>query len=144
MAPEVFFTVCYGEANPPQEIQNLHTFTPATLYDHCRHRVKYADYPAVVADEGKSVNGIFATGLTDANMQMLDDFEGSEYERKAAQVTLNDEDSDSGANARTRDTSVYIFLNEKDLERREWDFDHFRQQRLDLWTRNELSFSRNK
>lgn len=144
MAPEVFYTVCYGVTNPPQAIKDLHTFTPATLYEHCRHRVKYADYPAVVAEAGKSVLGIYATGLTDANMQKLDEFEGSEYDRLPAQVTLASEDNSTSATAEVRDTSVYIFLNHKDLEKREWDYQEFREQRLKLWTRNELTFNDRK
>ncbi|PFH57460.1 hypothetical protein XA68_15034 [Ophiocordyceps unilateralis] len=94
MAPEIFFSVCYGTRRPPQPIRDLHTFTPAILDGHCRHRVQLADYPAIVPEKDHSVRGIYATGLTDANMHKLDLFEGDEYERVEVQVQLRERRGD--------------------------------------------------
>ena len=62
----------------------------AVLLGHTRHHVRGEDYPAVVAlgtgealvgralsgDEG-SVRGTLVTGLTDRDVELLDEFEGS-------------------------------------------------------------------
>lgn len=135
MAPEVFFSVCYGDANPPEVIKNLHTFSPAVLHGHCRHRVKMADYPAVVAEEGHSVRGVYATGLTDANMVKLDYFEGSEYERKKVKVRLLE--GESASEGEEKDVVAYIFLFPERLERGEWDFEQFRKDKMAYWARGD-------
>ncbi|KND93973.1 Protein AIG2 [Tolypocladium ophioglossoides CBS 100239] len=137
MAPEVFFSVCYGNKLPPKAIRDLHTFTPAILNDHCRHRVQYADYPAVIPEQGRSVRGVYVTGLTDANVKKLDYFEGSEYERVEAKVYVLQEKDGKEVVGEVKDTSVYIFLVPKNLEKREWDYEEFRRNKMQMWTRGE-------
>lgn len=140
MAQEVFFSVCYGHKLPLKAIRDLHTFTPAILNDHCRYRVKYADYPGVVPEKGCTVRGVYATGLTDANVKKLDYFEGSEYERVKAKVEVLHEKDDKDVVGEVRDTSVYIFLNPKHLEEGEWSFEDFVQNKMSMWTRGGLAF----
>ncbi|KAF4464119.1 disease resistance aig2 [Fusarium albosuccineum] len=137
MAPEVFFTVCYGTQNPPQVVKDMYTFTPAILEGHCRHRVRHADYPAVVAEEGHTVLGVYATGLTDANMHKLDFFEGSEYDKATVRVKLL-KDGETSTDGKIKETTVYIFNKPQLLEKREWDFEEFRKSKLRLWTRGSL------
>ncbi|KAH7326153.1 hypothetical protein B0I35DRAFT_474839 [Stachybotrys elegans] len=72
MAPEVFFSVCYLDSRPPKAVRNLHTFSPAVLDGCCRHRVMYADYLDIIPEGGRSVHGIYTTGLEDANLSKLD------------------------------------------------------------------------
>ncbi|KAJ7104126.1 hypothetical protein B0H15DRAFT_767084 [Mycena belliarum] len=72
---------------------------PAVLLQYTRHKVKYADYPGIVAyTEGRalfqheldreacSVRGTMVTGLTALDMKRLDIFEGTEYDREKVQV----------------------------------------------------------
>lgn len=140
MAPEVFFGVCYGQSVPPKAIQALHTFTPAVLKDHSRHRVRSEDYPGVIPQEGHSVKGIFATGLTDANMLKLDEFEGPEYSKKKVTIktlsTVDGKEVEGGS----VETSVYIFLHPDYLDMREWDFEQFKREKMKFWTRGDWSF----
>lgn len=138
MAPEVFFSACYGDDWPPKAIRDLHTFTPATLSGYCRHRVKRADYPGVVPQEGHVVRGVYATGLTKANMQKLDYFEGDEYERVEVTVQILEKKGDAEVAGETKETSVYVFLLPDCLERREWDFEEFRRDKMKMWTRSRL------
>lgn len=141
MAPEVFYSVCYGTTNPPDVIKSLHTFTPAILHGYCRHRVRFADYPGVIAEEGQSVRGIYATGLTDANMHKLDHFEGSEYELVKATVKLlgkADGKEEAVETGEEREAGVYVFKYPDDLERAEWDFEYFRRQKMRTWIRDEI------
>ncbi|KAJ4147916.1 hypothetical protein LMH87_002412 [Akanthomyces muscarius] len=129
MAPEVFFSVCYGTKSPPAAIQALHSFAPAVLDDYCRHRVQYADYPGIVPQPGQSVRGVYVTGLTTANMQKLDDYEGKEYRLDTVKVRLDGDEE-------VKETKTYVFLFPKELEDREWDFEEFKRDRMKLWTRN--------
>ncbi|KAM0264281.1 hypothetical protein ACHAQJ_000770 [Trichoderma viride] len=140
MAPEVFFSVCYGDREPPKAIQDLHTFTPAILDGYCRHRVRFADYPAIIAEEGHCVRGMYATGLTEANLQKLDDFEGNEYERINTKVRLLKWVGDKEVEGDLKEASVYVFLNADELEKREWDFEEFREKKMKLWTRGDWVF----
>ncbi|POR36027.1 Protein AIG2 [Tolypocladium paradoxum] len=140
MAPEVFFSVCYGDKLPPKAIRDLHTFTHANLNDHCRYRVQYADYPGVVPEKGRKVRGVYATGLTDANMKKLDYFEGSEYERVKVKVELLQKKDGKEVVGEVKDTNLYIFLCPKDLEKRDWDYGEFCRDRMSMWTRREWAF----
>ncbi|KAK3325551.1 AIG2-like family-domain-containing protein [Apodospora peruviana] len=146
MVPEVFYSVCYGTKSVPPAIAALHTFRPAVLHGYCRRRVLHADYPGIVADEGHSVLGTLATGLTRANMAKLDFFEGSQYERRRVCVSLL-ADHDNVDNVIIRgndrveegneevDAEVYVFLARDELEEKEWDLDEFRREKLTKWTR---------
>lgn len=141
MAPEVFYSVCYGTKTPPEVVKGLHTFTPAILRDHCRHRVKDADYPAVVPEKGHSVRGIYASGLTDANLHKLDCFEGAEYERVTAQVEVLGSQNGQQIVSGVESASVYVFLLPELLEKREWDFEEFRRDKMAMWTRAEWAYN---
>ncbi|ETS02826.1 hypothetical protein M419DRAFT_7604 [Trichoderma reesei RUT C-30] len=141
MAPEVFFSVCYADKQPPKAIQDLHTFTPAILDGYCRHRVQYADYPAIVEEPGHCVRGMYATGLTDANIHKLDIFEGDEYKRIKVKVKLLKMEDGKEVEGEVKEADVYVFLNPDQLEKREWDFEEFREQRMKLWTRGDWAFS---
>lgn len=140
MAPEVFYSVCYGIKNPANAIKEMHTFTPAILKDYCRHRVEDADYPAVVPEKGHAVRGIYATGITDANLFKLDWFEGSEYDREDVEVELLKPDQDKEGVTDTKKAVVYIFNNPERLEKREWDFEEFRKEKMKAWTRGSWAF----
>lgn len=142
MAPEVFFGVCYGDKSPAQAIRNLHTFTPAILEDYCRHRVQFADYPAAVPEKGHQIRGIYVTGLTDANMEKLDYFEGQEYERRTVKVQVLEHEGDKEIPGPTKSASVYVFLKLNELEKREWDFEEFRREKMQIWARGDWAFSR--
>jgi len=71
----------------------------AILLDYTRHQIKHADYPAVIpyshsksmfdrelSPEEKSVRGSLVTGLSEAEVLLLDVFEGDEYVRNLVPV----------------------------------------------------------
>ncbi|PKS10847.1 hypothetical protein jhhlp_002604 [Lomentospora prolificans] len=128
MAPEVLFSVIYGQKKPGKVFEDLHTINPAILNGHVRRRVSFADYPGVVPQEGESVRGMYVTGLTDANIGRLDVFEGVEYVRRKVQVRLIETDE-------VKETETYIYLHPDHLEKGEWDFEHFKKEKLALWSR---------
>ncbi|ROT39319.1 hypothetical protein SODALDRAFT_332757 [Sodiomyces alkalinus F11] len=146
MDPRVFFRVVQGNSDPPEVIRNLYTFTPAILHGYCRHRVRTADYPGIIPEEGRSVRGIYVTGLTDANIDKLDSFEGDEYERRTVKVKLleqvgdDDAEGESLVEGEEKTADTYVFIYPDQIERGEWDFEHFRRERLRYWAREEFSF----
>lgn len=142
MAPEILNRVIYGSSNHPATSL---TITPALLPDYCRHRVRFADYPAIISEPGHTVRGTFVTGLTPSNMQSLDYFEGSQYERKIVTVkilTPKDKEHVHGVSTimaeavetgEQREAQTYVFTDLKYLEKGEWDFAFFRREKLRNW-----------
>ncbi|KAK8907305.1 hypothetical protein ACHAO1_001042 [Botrytis cinerea] len=142
MAPEVLCRVIYGASNHPSTSL---TITPALLYDYCRHRVRFADYPAIISEPGHTVRGTYVTGLTPSNMRNLDYFEGSQYERKVVTVkilTPKDKEHTHGASAimaeavetgEEKEAQTYVFTDLNALEKGEWDFEFFRREKMKNW-----------
>lgn len=145
MEPRVFFRVIQGTPQPPAIIQSLYTFTPALLHDYCRHRVKGEDYPAIIPEPGQSVLGTYVTGLTDANIAKLDHFEGDEYARLPVKLRLLEKVGSASGEGQVegeeRDTTAYVFIVPERIEKGEWDFEHFRKEKLQKWARDEIFFS---
>ncbi|KAK4242267.1 AIG2-like family-domain-containing protein [Achaetomium macrosporum] len=140
MVPDVFYSVCYGTKNVPEAIAKLHTFQSAILPGYCRRRVKDADYPGIVADKDHEVVGIYATGLTKANIQKLDYFEGGQYERRTLTVKVlpgqsGDLKGQGMVEGSERKAEVYVFLDKRELEEKEWSLEDFRRDKLRFWTR---------
>lgn len=107
MAPQVLNRVCYGTTQPEPWQRDRISIQPALLRGYCRHRVRYADYPAIVPvkpsepsssspsahgstlsplDLTRTVRGTLVSGLTDADFTRLDLFEGSMYKRVMVDV----------------------------------------------------------
>ncbi|TLS30575.1 hypothetical protein PpBr36_03128 [Pyricularia pennisetigena] len=145
MASEVFFTVCFRMADPPQALKSEYTFRPAILHGYCRRRVKNADYPGIVPDAEHTVRGTYVTGLTEANLVKLDFFEGSEYDRLPVKVKLLEkvgvDKGEGNVEGAEVETNTYVFRDKALLEDKEWDFDHFRNERMKHWTREDYCFS---
>jgi hypothetical protein len=137
MAPQVLYRVIYGTSkirDHPVLVARaaLLTIQPAVLHGYCRHRVRYADYPGIIPQEGESVRGTYVTGLTEMDMLRLDYFEGAEYRRDKVQAVLVAEgETHAGADAKTVDTETYVYTAGNDrLEMVEWDFDSFVKNRM--------------
>ncbi|KAK3900670.1 AIG2-like family-domain-containing protein [Staphylotrichum tortipilum] len=139
MVPDVFYSVCYNSKDVPDAIAKLHSFRPALLHGYCRRRVKYADYPGITEDSAHDVFGTFTTGLTKANMAKLDFFEGSQYERRTVSVTLLEKlgnvKGEGQVEGQERKAEVYVYLDKRELEEKEWDLEEFRREKLQQWTR---------
>jgi gamma-glutamylcyclotransferase (GGCT)/AIG2-like uncharacterized protein YtfP len=160
MAPEVLHRVCHGSSsttNPIFATHNLRTY-PAILPNHQRHRVKSADYPAILPHPTSTVRGTYVTGLTDSDIWRLDIFEGSEYERVKVVCTLLEEQPpkvysgihNSGDEVahygsmfdaegqEVVEAETYVWIGgEARLEEREWDFDEFQREKMRFWVGEE-------
>ncbi|KAM7198005.1 hypothetical protein V8F33_005272 [Rhypophila sp. PSN 637] len=142
MVPEVVYTVCYNAKNVSKSISEQHTFYPAILHGYSRHRVANADYPGIIPDkagENNTVFGMLVTGLTKANLHKLDYFEGNQYVRREVKVRLlkkvGNAQGEGNIEGEETKAQVYVFKDENDLEKREWDFEEFRRDKLHKWTR---------
>ncbi|KAI7184290.1 hypothetical protein KC343_g12451 [Hortaea werneckii] len=140
MAPQVLHRVCHGSSSPDNPIYAAHKLQthPAILHDHRRHRVRSADYPAVLPVPGSTVRGTYVTGLTDGDIWRLDIFEGSEYRRDKVTVHLLKEVGDASGTGNVEGDAVeaetYIWISDpSDLEEGEWDFRQFQEQKMRFW-----------
>lgn len=143
MAPPVLYRVIYGTTEPDPWQKALTTVRPALLQDHRRHKVKHADYPAILAHDASSVRGSLVTGLLDEDIRRLDIFEGSEYNRQKVNVlalkdTALDEAIDENKLSEyvvdTVQAETYIWIaGSNKLESEEWDFDEFKREKMYAW-----------
>ena len=63
-----------------------HHFVPATLPDHAVYHVAGTAYPMIVAEPGAVAHGLLWYGLSAADYQRLDRFEGAHYQRHPVQI----------------------------------------------------------
>ena len=144
MAPPVLYRVIYGTTTPYDYQKALTTVRPALLQSYHRHKVKHADYQAILPHEnGASVRGSLVTGLLDEDMRRLDIFEGDQYERKKVKVLVLkdtsldeviDEDDLGSITVGEAEAETYVWIDPReDLEEEEWDFEEFRREKMWAW-----------
>ncbi|ROV92616.1 hypothetical protein VPNG_09891 [Cytospora leucostoma] len=139
MEPQVFYSVCYSNKDPSEDIKKRHTFHPAILHGYSRRRVRHAAYPGMTEEAGHSVRGALVTGITRANLELLDYFEGSSYDRRVVRPKLlahvGDDKGEGNVEGEQVITESYVYLDKESLEDKEWDFEEFRREKLKTWTR---------
>jgi hypothetical protein len=158
MAPPVLHRVIWGSQTPPTPAHaSLLHIRPAILHAHRRHKVKGADYPAVLPVSSSSVRGTLVEGLTDGDIWRLDIFEGSEYERRRVKVlVLQGKDKESGGGEEGMgdlsqkeeenvegdevEAETYIWTaGAHRLEPEEWDFAEFVRDKMKRWVGREAA-----
>ncbi|KAI2643462.1 AIG2-like family-domain-containing protein [Xylaria nigripes] len=137
MAHEVFLTVCYRASTEDVKLlKSLHQFQPAVLHGYRRRRVKDADYPGITPDPDHEVRGFYVSGLTDANMYYLDQYEESAYDRKILKVRLlKDDNGNGGVEGEEVECNVYVYMDPTGLDEAGWDYQEFRTHKMKNWTR---------
>lgn len=170
MAPKILHRIINGTPEPtPRQSQRLAP-KPAVLHGYTRHRVKDADYPGIIpssntpgAEAEASVLGTLVTGLTDADIRLLDLFEGDEYEKRLVSVRILREPG-SGVGGREggsvgKDVGerlkdvlemagaeiasekgeeveawTYVYVaGDEELEEGTWDFETFKREKMAWW-----------
>jgi hypothetical protein len=160
MAPQVLHRVIWGSQTPPTPAHaSLLRIRPAILHTHQRHKVKNADYPAILptkATSNASVRGTLVEGLTDGDIWRLDIFEGSEYARRKVQVHIlsqksSTEHGDEGMGDLSQqendnvegeqvEAETYIWTaGAHRLEAEEWDFAEFVRDKMKRWVGREAA-----
>lgn len=149
MFPPVLYRVIYGSTNPEPWQRALTALRPAMLRGFQRHRVRFADYPAVSPSDspGACVRGTLVTGLTDGDIFRLDRFEGDEYERRVVKVNVlkgkvgptgRAVGGDGDEVVEEVEAEAYVWCVEmKGLEVREWDFEEFAKEKAWRWVGKE-------
>lgn len=153
MAPPVLHRVIYGSTEPEEWQKQLTTVRSALLQGYTRHKVKHADYPAILPhsttssseteSSRPSVRGSLVTGLTDGDIWRLDIFEGTQYTRqkvrvKALKNTALDalvDEADLEAHVEEEvEAETYVWTDRRsDLEQEEWDFEEFKREKMWAW-----------
>ncbi|RVX68381.1 hypothetical protein B0A52_07381 [Exophiala mesophila] len=160
MAPGVLHRVIHGTVNPDPWQREYLTVRPGLLYGFQRHRVRWADYPAIIphADPTSCVRGTIVSGLKSVDLARLDLFEGDQYDRQAVKVlVLKETELDEPApepkgekshgqevndiNNNTDTTEVehvlaqaYVWTDgNSKLETKEWDFEEFKREKMNAW-----------
>ncbi|KAH8823351.1 AIG2-like family-domain-containing protein, partial [Flagelloscypha sp. PMI_526] len=130
----------------------------AVLYEYTRYKVKYAAFPGITPTnqdinlnddstynhEQHSVEGTLVIGLTESDMEMLDEFEGSQYERKTVQAhplspfippsrhqllaTPGESKKQLAVEAET-----YVYREVDHLEHEPWSFEEFLEKNAWMW-----------
>ncbi|KAG9792371.1 hypothetical protein KCU88_g790, partial [Aureobasidium melanogenum] len=122
MAPGVLHRVIHGTHDPEPWQKSMLTVRPALLQGYRRHRVRHADYPAIIPRDSETnnsstsspsarpsswcVRGTVVSGLTEGDLYRLDIFEGDQYSRQKVKVqVLKDVELDQAASATTTTTT---------------------------------------
>ncbi|GAA5930368.1 hypothetical protein JCM10213_001072 [Rhodosporidiobolus nylandii] len=121
------------------------TTRDALLLDHVRLHVEGEDYPAVVSAENgekvldrplnaeeASVRGVLVTGLTAADVRLLDEFEGDEYTRSPC--TLCDLPFERSPPSSPIPATVYLWTAPLSrLSQQVWTFEAFLRDSAHRW-----------
>jgi len=141
MAPGVLHRVIHGTHDPEPWQKSLLTVRPALLQSYRRHRVRHADYPAILPHSDSCVRGSVVTGLTEGDLYRLDIFEGDQYTRRKVRVqVLKDVGLDEAADethtqiVEEVEAETYVWEEGEDtLEPKEWDFEAFKRDKMKAW-----------
>ncbi|EXJ93999.1 hypothetical protein A1O1_02392 [Capronia coronata CBS 617.96] len=142
MAPGVLHRVIHGTHDPEPWQKSLLTVRPALLQNYRRHRVRNADYPAILPHERSScVRGSVVSGLTEGDLYRLDIFEGGQYSRQKVKVqVLKDvgleEAAEEGKTEVVEEVEAETYVweeGEATLEPEEWDFEEFKRDKMKAW-----------
>lgn len=160
MAPPVLHRVIWGSTTPPTPAHaSLLHIRPAILHAHRRHKVRNADYPAILpSSPSASVRGTLVQGLTDGDIWRLDIFEGHEYARRRVRVRplvqaqveegqaggknggeggmgdLAQKEEDNVESEEEVEAETYIWVaGAHRLEAEEWDFAEFVRDKMKRW-----------
>ena len=107
----------------------------ARLHGHQRRSIKGETYPAaIVALAADYIDGQLYLNINDEDMQRLDQFEGNDYEKIKAPVTLAD-------NSRVMAT-VYLYCHHEKLAAQEWDVQWFEREGIKTFLAQYGGFAR--
>ena len=119
----------YGTLQYPEILQKLtgksFVSKPAVLNNYKRHRVKHAEYPAIIPNPGVQTMGLLLENVDELSLKAIDFYEGEEYEKTA--VTVNSEDMDIMA-------LTYVWNGGiNNLEKDDWNKNNFEKNYLEIY-----------
>ncbi|KAL1207125.1 AIG2-like protein D [Cardamine amara subsp. amara] len=106
-------------------IDRIPQTSSAILPDFHRFSIKGRVYPAILPAVSKKVSGKVLFGITDRELQILDEFEDTEYVRNNVQVLLTD-------SSEKLQTKTYIWANKNDPDLYgTWEFEEWKQLHME-------------
>jgi gamma-glutamylcyclotransferase (GGCT)/AIG2-like uncharacterized protein YtfP len=121
---------CYGTLIHPQIISavigRLPRSEPARLNGYQIYSVKSTPYPALINCDTATVDGIVYQGLSPGEMQLLDDYEGDEYQRRQSVLLIGD-------NRLSAWVYVYKSQYRNRLAGQGWDYTQFVERHLSVY-----------
>ncbi len=102
----------------------------AVLADHARYGMRDRAYPGLVVEAGARTEGLLYQGLAGPDVELLDHFEGSFYERRRVHVAT------SGAPRVEAEVYLIPEAHRHLLAPEPWDLGRFRRLHLDAWVRH--------
>ncbi|HWV63502.1 MAG TPA: gamma-glutamylcyclotransferase family protein, partial [Oxalicibacterium sp.] len=95
-------------------VRGSHRSLPAVLDGYARHAVRGELYPGIVHRPGASVEGVLYLDVNEAELAVLDGFEGSEYRRESVTVR-------TAADMQMVAADAYLFLAGHRLSGEAWE-----------------------
>jgi gamma-glutamylcyclotransferase (GGCT)/AIG2-like uncharacterized protein YtfP len=119
----------YGTLQYPEILKKLtgKTFVakPAVLTHFKRHKVKNAEYPAIVPKPGAQTTGMLIENVDESSLNAIDFYEGDEYEKTEVNIISGDFETKAFA---------YVWIaGENHLEKEDWDRACFEKKYLELY-----------
>ncbi|KAF9403427.1 hypothetical protein BGZ94_004607 [Podila epigama] len=147
MAPEILNSVT--RPGPSDNVHRVH----AVIEGFVRHPYYNAPYPGMIPskdDSSKVVEGMLVYGHSPIQVARLDQFEGDEYTRELLPVKILEDVPDLFAHGPSLkagsvvEANVYVFTGPvEDLDQtREWDFEAFKNEHMEIWMRTGSEFDR--
>jgi gamma-glutamylcyclotransferase (GGCT)/AIG2-like uncharacterized protein YtfP len=99
----------------------------ARLPGYAIFRVKNAEYPGIIDAPNDETSGVMYRGVSDADLKVLDLFEGEIYERRLLEVDTED--------GKSQHAWVYVIStkNKSYLTRETWDLKTFMKKGFDTF-----------
>lgn len=108
---------------------------PARLHGHQRRSIKGETYPAAIAAGlDNFIDGQLYLNISPEDKQRLDQFEGDDYEKIEAPVTLADNNIVMAA--------VYLYRHHERLAAQAWDVEWFEREGIKLFLAEYGGFER--
>lgn len=102
-------------------VRGSHRSLLAVLDGYARHAVRGELYPGIVHRPDASVEGMLYLDVSEADIAVLDAFEGGEYRRERVTVRTA-----AGTSTEKMAADTYLFLADHRLADQAWEPQHFR------------------
>jgi gamma-glutamylcyclotransferase (GGCT)/AIG2-like uncharacterized protein YtfP len=103
-------------------VRGTYRSSPALLRDYARYKIAGEIYPAMVAQQGKSVSGIVYFDVAADDIGILDKFESSDYQRVSLQAQI--------PSGEIQTVEGYGYLHAQRLTAEEWVPESFQLQQF--------------
>ena len=105
-------------------VQDNYSQLPAVLHGYTRRQIHGEIYPGIKSLDDSSVDGVLYRNVSAGDMQTLDDFEGSYYQRRTVSVITADNQTLAAEVYEFQPRHYHLLADE------DWDCEAFRDRHL--------------